>query len=143
MSSVEVTVAMLKEAFPEFNVEAYSDAVLNRYILMAEAYCSTRNWRIRPAVRILLIELMAAHLITLAGLDPVTGIVKGSASATGFETSASVGGVSVSLQAPIARNAFEQWINSTGYGQQYWALLVANVPTPVHYIGTPRAFGIR
>ena len=143
MSVVEVTVAMFKEAFPEFNKEAYTDAILNRYIIMAEAYCSTKNWRIKPAVRILLIELMAAHLITLAGLDPVTGIAKGSASATGFETSASVGGVSVSLQAPIVKNAFEQWINSTGYGQQYWALLTANISTPFHYIGTPNAFGIR
>lgn len=143
MSVVEVTAQMFKEAFPEFDKEAYTDAILNRYIIMAEAYCSTKNWRIKPAVRILLIELMAAHLITLAGLDPVTGIAKGSASATGFETSASVGGVSVSLQAPIAKNAFEQWINSTGYGQQYWALLTANISTPFHYIGTPRAFGIK
>ena len=144
MSSVVVTVDKFRAAFPEFGSSVdYTDAVITRFLTMAEAYVSTKNWRIKPAVRELLIELMVAHLITLAEIDPTTHAVKTAGNAAGFETSASVGGVSVSLQAPIARNAFEQWIQTTGYGQQFWALLVANVPLPVHYIGTPRAFGIR
>lgn len=143
MSSVNVTVAGFRAAFPEFDAANYTDALVQRFLTMATAYISTKNYHIKPAVRELLIELMTAHLITLAEIDPTTHEVKSSGSAAGFEVSATVGGVSVSLQAPIARNAFEQWIQSTGYGQQYWALLVANVPTPVHYIGTPKAFGIR
>ena len=86
---------------------------------------------------------MAGHLITLANPDAQTGSSTSAGNVAGFETSASVGGVSVSLQAPVARDAYETWINSTGYGQQYWALLTAVNPTGVHYVGTPRLFGIR
>lgn len=142
MSEVVVTVEMMRCAFPEFTAVKYPNNVLCRYLTMAKVYCSPKNFRIRPEVRVLLIELMAAHLITLGDIDPNTHMATNS-SAAGFETSATIDGVSVSKQAPIARNAFEQWINSTGYGQQYWALLVANVPTPIHYVGTPEAFGIR
>lgn len=143
MSAVEITVSDFRCKFPEFDLANYPDNVLCRYLNMATAYCSTTNFRIRPKVRILLIELMAAHLITLAGIDPTSHMATSAGSATGFETSATIDGVSVSKQAPIARNAFEQWINSTGYGQQYWALLVANTPTPIHYVGNPETFGIR
>lgn len=142
MSAVELSIEDFRCHFPEFSVAYYPDNVICRYLHMATAYCSTKNFRIRPSVRSLLIELMAAHLITLA-IDPTTHQEKTSGEAIGFETSATIDGVSVSRQAPIARNAFEQWINSTGYGQQYWALLVANTPTPIHYIGVPDAFGIR
>lgn len=141
MSEVVITVSDFKAAFPEFGT--LSDAVAQRFLTQAQAYISTHNFRIRPAVRVLAIQLMAGHLITLAKLDPTSGNATGAGDVTGFETSATVGGVSVSLQAPVARNAFETWINSTGYGQQYWALMTANNPTGVHYIGTPRAFGIR
>lgn len=143
MSEVIVTVESFRAAFPEFDATNYTNAVVTRFLTQAEAYIKPKNYSIKPAVRTLLIELMTAHLITLAELDPTTHNVKSAGSVAGFETSASVGGVSVSLQAPIARNAFEQWINTTGYGQQYWALLVANVPLSFHYVGTPRAFGIK
>ena len=143
MSAVEVNIQDFRCKFPEFTLVNYPDNVICRYLHMATAYCSTTNFRIRPQVRVLLIELMAAHLITLAGIDPTNHLATSASSTTGFETSATIDGVSVSKQAPIARNAFEQWINSTGYGQQYWALLVANTPTPIHYVGAPDAFGIR
>lgn len=143
MSEVVITLADFRTAFPEFDTTNYPDAVCNRFLIMAQSYCSTTNFRIKPATRILLIQLMTAHLITLAKIDPTTHSVSSMGDITGFETSANVGGVSVTLQAPIARDAFEQWINSTGYGQQYWALLVANTPTGVHYVGTPRFMGIR
>ena len=143
MSEVVVNVSDFRGAFPEFDVATYPDGLVSRFITMAEAYCSTKNFRIKPATRILLIELMTAHLITLSKIDPTTHLATGTGGSAGFETSASVGGVSVSLQAPVARDAFETWINSTGYGQQYAALLKANNPTGAHYVGNPRVFGIR
>lgn len=144
MSEVVITVSDFRTAFTEFsNATAYPDALLNRFLTQAQAYCSTVNFRIKPSTRVLLIQLMAGHLITLNNIDPTTHQSTGSASTAGFETSATVGGVSVSVQAPIAKDAFEQWINSTGYGQQYWALLTANNPTGVHYVGVPRFMGIR
>lgn len=141
MSEVNITVSDFKSAFPEFS--SLTDAVLTRYLTQAQAYCSTTNFRIKPSTRVLAIQLLAGHLITLAKIDPTSGNATGAGSVSGFETSASVGGVSVSLQAPVARNAFETWINSTGYGQQYWALMTAVNPTGVHYVGNPRVFGIR
>lgn len=141
MSEVVVTVKDFKDAFSEFDM--LSDGVVSRFLTMTTAYVSTKNFRIKPSVRILLIELMTGHLITLAKIDPTTGKVGGMGEVTGFETSASVGGVSVSLQAPQSKNALEQWLNSTGYGQQYLALLIANCPTGVHYVGNPRVFSIR
>jgi hypothetical protein len=143
MSSVEISVEGFRCHFPEFILATYSDETVCRYLCQAEAYCSTTNFRIRPKVRVLLIYLMTAHLITLAGINSSNGLATNAGDITGFETSASIDGVSVSKQAPIARNAFEQWINSTGYGQQYWAMLTANVPTPIHYVGNPETFGIR
>lgn len=144
MSEIVVTTSNFRSAFPEFNnTTTYTDALIGRFITMAEAYCSTTNFRIKPSTRVLLIELMTAHLITLNNIDPTTHESTGSASVSGFETSATIDGVSVSLQAPIAKDAFETWINSTGYGQQYWALLTANNPTGIHYVGIPNVFGIR
>lgn len=141
MSDIVITVSDFKSAFPEFS--SLTDAVCTRFLTMAQAYCSTKNFRIKSSTRILLIQLMAGHLITLANPDAQTGNSTSAGNVAGFETSASVGGVSVSLQAPVARDAYETWINSTGYGQQYWALLTAVNPTGVHYVGTPRLFGIR
>lgn len=141
MSDIVITTSDFKTAMPEFST--LTDAVCSRYLTMAQAYCSTTNFRIKSSTRVLLIQLMAGHLITLASIDPTTGNATNAGSVAGFETSATVGGVSVSLQAPVARSAFQTWINSTGYGQQYWALLTANNPTGIHYVGTPRAFGIR
>lgn len=143
MSSVEITVEGFRCALPEFILANYPDEVVCRYLCQAEAYCSATNFRIRPKVRMLLIYLMTAHLMTLAGISPTSQLATSAGEIAGFETSATIDGVSVSKQAPIARNAFEQWINSTGYGQQYWALLVANTPTPIHYVGNPETFGIR
>jgi hypothetical protein len=143
MSDIVVTVNDFRTAFPEFTDVLYTDGVIGRYITMAEAYISTKNFRIKPATRKLLIELMTGHLLTLAKIDPTTQVATGSASPAGFETSATVGGVSVTLQAQMANNLFEQWINSTSYGQQYWAILTATNPTGVHYVGIPNAFGIR
>lgn len=144
MSEVIVTISDFRSTFVEFaNTTQYPDALVSRFITMAEAYCSTKNFRIKPATRILLIELMTAHLITLNNIDPTTHTATGASSTTGFEASASVDGVSVSRAIPNSKNGFESWIQSTGYGQQYWALLTANNPTGVHYVGVPNVFGIR
>ena len=71
MSEVIVSVSDFRSAFPEFSSATdYTDALISRFITMAEAYCSTKNFRIKPATRVLLIELMTAHLITLNNIDP-------------------------------------------------------------------------
>ena len=141
MSEIELKAKDLREAFPEFASECkYPDGYINRFLTQATAYISNYNCKLRPQVRLLAIQYMACHLMSLTATDA-------GGNATGADgnivTSSSVGNVSVSIQAPIARDAFEQWIQTTPYGKAYWALLTANNPTGIFYIGTSRAFGIR
>lgn len=141
MAGIELKAKDLREAFPEFANECkYPDGYLNRFLTQATAYISDYDCKLRPQVRLLAIQYMACHLMSLASVDAAGN----STGADGnIVTSSHVGNVSVSIQAPIARDAFEQWIQSTPYGKAYWALLSANNPTGIFYIGTPRAFGIR
>lgn len=144
MSEVTVTVAEWRSAFPEFSsTTAYPDAYMQRFLTNATMYISTKNFRLRPEVRVLAIEYMASHLLTLAATNGAGNANSNADTAGSVITSASVDSVSVSLQAVIANNAFEQWIQSTPYGKAYWALLTANNPTGVFYVGNPRVQGIR
>lgn len=138
---IELKEKELREAFPEFASECmYPDGYLKRFLTLASSYISTTNFHLKPEVRLLAIQYMACHLMTLSPVD-----AKGNA--TGADgniiTGSHIGNVSVSIQPPVARDAYEQWIQSTPYGKAYWALLKANTPTSVHWVGTPRAFGIR
>ena len=64
-----------------------------------------------------LVELMAAHLCQL-------GVIIGNGKTPGIKTSASVGGVSVSIQAPpVGSSQWAWWLNLTAYGQQFQACL--------------------
>lgn len=141
---VVVTVSDFRTALPEFSsVTTYPDAYIQRFITQAEMYISTQSGRLRDNVRKLAIEYMTAHLITLSATDGAGATKADSASAGMTLASASIDSVSVSYQGLIAKDAFEQWIQSTLYGRLYWALLSANNPVGIHYVGTPRAFGIR
>lgn len=141
MSVVTVQVSDLTSAFPQFSDETiYPSSLIQNFITQAECYISTTNYQITPEQRILLIELMACHLMTLNNI--VNGEVTGMNN-TGVVQSSSIGDVSVSLVPPIAKDAFELWIQSTPYGQQYWALLTALNPTGIYWIGCPRPFGVR
>lgn len=142
--SVNVTVQMLRQAFPEFgNTTDYPDAYIQRFITQATMYISTVSRIIRDDVRVLAIEYMACHLITLSATDGKGNIKGNDSGAGGVLTSATIDSVSVSFQAVIAKDGFEQWIQSTPYGKAYWALLIANTPVGIHYIGNPKAMGIR
>lgn len=144
MSTVTITVKDFRDAFPEFNdTTKYPDAYLQRYLDEAQCYISTRNFRIRPAVRILAIEYMAGHLITLAATDGAGNANPNAGDGGLLVTSAHIDSVSVSMMAPIASDAFSQWVQSTAYGRKFWALLTVNNPTGVFWVGSPRAFGIR
>lgn len=141
MSKINVSVKSLREAFPEFASECvYPDGYINRFLTQATMYISRDNRVLRAEVRELGIQYMACHLMALSAVDS-----KGNATGNdgNIITSSHIGSVSVSIQAPIARDSFEQWIQSTPYGKAYWALLKANNPTGLFWVGTPRAFGIR
>lgn len=144
MAEITVTVADMRAAFPEFGSETqYPDAFLQRFLTEATCFISTRNYRLRPQVRILAIEYMAAHLMTLSAVNGDGTPNASFSDAGGAVTSAHIDGVSVSMQAPIASDAFAQWIQTTPYGKALWALLTANNPVGVFWCGNPKAWGIR
>lgn len=141
--SVNVTVAEFRLAFPEFDsTTKYPNAYIERFITQATMYISTQSGIIRDDVRKLAIEYMVGHLITLSAVDG-QGNAQGDGNSGGVLTSASIESVSVAFQGVIAKDAFEQWIQSTPYGKMYWALLEANTPTGVFWVGSPRIHGIR
>lgn len=144
MSQVTITVDDWRAAFPEFlSAEQYPDAYLQRFLSQAQAYISTHNFRIRPETRILAIQYMAGHLLTLWASQSQNNGGLGDSTAGGVVTSAHIDSVSVTLQAPIASDAFAQWIQTTPYGKAYWALMTANNPIGVYFCGYPRAWGLR
>ena len=141
--SVTVTVENLRNAFPEFgDVSKYPNEYIQRFITMATMYISTVSGRIRDDVRVLAIEYMTCHLITLSAIDG-QGHSQGDGNGGGVLTSASIESVSVAFQGVIADNSFEQWIQSTPYGKMYWALLQANNPAGIYWVGNLRPWGVR
>ena len=141
--AVVVKVNDFRNAFKEFcNPVKYKDCLLTRFLTQAQAYISRKSFVISDDIRLLLIQLMAAHLITLAEIDPQTGIVSSMGASAGHELSASVDGVSVTREATLSRNGEEQWLQSTGYGQQYLAILQAH-SIGIYFVGKPMAWGIK
>lgn len=141
--AVVVTIDDFRSAFKEFcDPLKYKDCLLTRFLAQAQAYISKQTFVISDEIRLLLIQLMAAHLITLSEIDPQTGIVSSMGSVAGAEVSATVGGVSVTKQSQISKNSLEQWLQSTGYGQQYLAILSAH-NIGFYFVGKPMAWGIK
>lgn len=141
--AVNVTVAELRLAFPEFaNTTTYPDAYIQRFITMASMFITKDSGRIKDDVRVLALEYMTCHLMTLSAVDG-QGKAQGDGNGGAMIASAHIESVSVAFQTAIANNSFEQWIQSTPYGKMYWALLSANNPAGIYWVGSPRAFGIR
>lgn len=141
--AVNVTVLELRNAFPEFgDVSKYPNEYIQRFITMASMFITKDSGRIKDDVRVLALEYMTCHLMTLSAIDG-QGNAQGDGNSGGVLSSAHIESVSVAYQTAIAKDMFEQWIQSTPYGKMYWALLSANNPAGIYWVGSPRAFGIR
>lgn len=141
--AVNVTVSELRNAFPEFgDVSKYPNEYIQRFITMASMFITKDSGRIKDDVRVLALEYMTCHLMTLSAIDG-QGNAQGDGNSGGVLSSAHIESVSVAYQTAIANDMFEQWIQSTPYGKMYWALLSANNPAGIYWVGSPRAFGIR
>lgn len=115
--------------FPAFaDATAYTDAFLQAWFTAAQQYLS-EGWALNGARFDLACQLMTAHLITLAypnGAPNAGGAAAGTGGtqiAPGPIVSATEGGVSVSMAPPPVKTAWQQWLASTQYGTQLWALL--------------------
>ena len=104
--------------FAEFaNVTTYPDVLLSGYFTMASQYISPVDGYILAGDSLLLaLNIMTAHLaksFTMLNAGQSSVVVVGS----------SEGSVSVSLTPPAAKNSFQWWLSTTGYGIQLRALL--------------------
>ncbi len=105
--------------FAKFSNSAiYTDSVLQQYYDLATLYISESGSIGTAAQRTQMVYLMMGHLLDLA-LD-ASGNGDGD---SGFVTSSSIGGVSVSVLAPPVNSQFDWWLNQTPFGQQLNSLL--------------------
>ena len=145
MSYVDINVTEFRQAFPEFaNTTKYPDAYVNRHLSVAQLYISSQNFFLRPNVRKLAIQYMAAHLMYLETTDANGNFVAWSDNATGGAiTSSHIGDVSVTLHPPVATEEWELWLEATPYGKMLLALLQLQRPAFLYKVGRPNPWGIK
>ena len=120
----DITKANFIAQFPEFTDAENIDTFLQRamcFITPFEGLCCCRQ---------LAIFLMSAHLLTIQ-----KSIASGETS-MGFQGSASIDRVSVSVIPPPFTDAFDYWLNLSPYGQQLLALMEAKIPSPQYFGGS-------
>jgi hypothetical protein len=130
--------AAFRAQFPAFtNDVKYPDTQLEGYFTMAGCYIHPCDWfMLHGACLQLALNLMVAHLAyTNAQVLAGNG-------ATGVVTGASIDKVSVSLQAPPTKNAWQAWLATTPYGMQLWALIKTKA-LPFAVGGLPERQGFR
>lgn len=132
MTDVTVDYTGFITTFSEFgDIEEYPQLTVTSYIDIATGYITKRNsGALKDNARVYAIYLMTAHLLTLRKQIQNNVGEKGTTQ-IGFETSASIGDVSVSMQMPSVRNQLDYWFSLTGYGLELRALLSLKAPTPI------------
>ena len=127
-----ITVEQFRTDYPEFTQVLYPDATVNSKISLAYCYISNlKGQEIDDACRTQAIELMVAHLLTIGG-----STANGGDGSSGLTISTKIGEIAVTLAQPVLKSQWQYWINSTPYGQQYYALLMSHIPTPRYRGGT-------
>lgn len=132
VATLTLSVEQFRQAFPEFADEnVYSDAYLQTLIVQAQCYIHTKNiGPLSDDCRLLAWELMVAHLQTIR-----SRILSGQ-TAAGQVASTSIDSISVSMVPPPNKDQFDYWMNSTPYGQQLLALLLAHAPAGLYFGGS-------
>lgn len=109
--------------YPQF--ASVSDEVVYAIAEQAECFmsihacaCSDQSWM-----------LMVAHMLALRAAS------ESGNSAPGMLTSATIGSVSVSFQAPTSSDGWSHWLNQSPFGQQFLALSKACFGG-VRYVGS-------
>lgn len=142
---------MFLSFFPEFSVEnGYTVKMIEAMgkrvrFFVTYQQCDNLDGEDRNYAR----SLLMAHMLVLnkkqqdsmnAGkVNPGSGAGGGTnvgqLGGNGILTSASVGGVSVSMQIPQSQSAWEFWLNQTPYGIEYQAYMSSHVPVGIYCEG--------
>jgi hypothetical protein len=137
---------VFRSQFPEFSDGTkYPMALLCAYFEMAGEFISVG----RSCLSILngcsgqlALNMMTAHLYVLGAAQTAAadgpGTVQG-----GFETSASIGSISVSTLAPPVDSMWAWWLAQTPYGQMLLALLRVKSVGGTSVGGAPERMGFR
>lgn len=110
-----------RKQFPYFASETkYPDEQLSGYFTMATTYIYHWDWcGVTPEQLQLMLDLMTAHLTYCNQM-----LLQGQTT-VGIVTGAGIDKVNVSLQAPPIKNAWQQWLATSPFGLQLWALMRA------------------
>lgn len=139
---------VFRKQFPEFSDPTkYPDAMLQLYWDTATMFMATEDCPcaiLQGPRRVAALNMLTAHLLALAQSRlPVEEGGSGTGGQGGYETSASIGDVSVSNMAPPAKDGWQFFLTQTPYGQQLWALLSLLAVGGVSYGGLPERQGFR
>lgn len=122
MSEVILTAEIFLNDFPEF--ENVDTAIITRYINQAEIFIDPlNNGYITYQQRLLMLELLTAHIITTMQNSEGTTSTSMTTTVKGFLSSAHIHDVSVNMATPIISDNLEYWLASSQYGLQLLALL--------------------
>lgn len=136
--------------FPEFSTEnGYSIKMIEAMgkrvrFFVTYQQCDNLDGEDRNYAR----SLLMAHMLVLykkqqdsmngsgnGGSGASGGTSVGQMGGSGILQSASVGGVSVSMQIPQSQSAWEFWLNQTPYGIEYQAYMSSHVPVGLYCEG--------
>lgn len=111
--------ALFRQQFQAFaNVVKFPQVNIQAKFTMASLYISAVDWWALSGDALLLaLNYLTAHLMQLEQ-DTLAGNTS-----AGIITSATIDKITVALQAPPIKSAWQQWLSQTSYGLQLWALL--------------------
>lgn len=138
MATHEFDVDEFREQFPAFaDEDAFPDATLQQYWNAATCYITPVDfcWLQNDCLQLAL-NLMTAHLTALSAL-----IAQGQT--PGYEQSATIDKISVTLTPPPNKNQWQWWLSTTPYGMQLLALLQAKSAGGFYIGGLPETAAFR
>lgn len=135
MPNVTLTVDRFLQDFPEFS--SVDHTLLQGYINRAVMYVSSyyNNTCITADQRLLMIELMTAHITTITSTTSSSGQATTGAQANGYISSSHIHDVSISKTPPPIGDNLEYWLSLSSYGLQLLALF-SSFPNVTYFGGS-------
>lgn len=128
-----------RKMFPAFaDTTKYPDELLSGYFAIASCNINLCDSPVIHGKCLdVAINLMTAHVAYLMGLA-ATG--RGQ---VGIQVSAGVDKVSISVQAPPVKSAWQQWLSLSPYGLQFWAMMQMKAAGGFYIGGLPETMAFK